>query len=494
MRFNPLSAVSGLFAAKKTKAVGAAGSQIYSDYALDRMFEALSRVPDPDAMLKKAGILRHKLRVMEYDDEISAALETRREAAISTAWRLTGDKTDQTDFIAAEMKPLADGLMRGIWNAVPYGFSVCEVVYAKRDNGRIGILKAEEKPMEWFEPKSDGTLLYRPPDGGLESYVDTEIKFIVSQRNPSYLNPYGEALLSRLYWPWQFRLDSWKWWMQFLERFGDPLMIGKSPDPERMVEELHKLGVRSVLAVGTNDSLDVIAQAGSGEFQMVEDALNRRIQKLILGQTLTSDVGSAGSYAAAKVHNEVRDDKRRADVKIIQTGLQRIVNALWALNNFGIDNVPRFDMGDEAGIERERADRDAILVNSGAIQLTEEYVLRAYDYQPGDITIPAPPPKTVATPPKNASAAATLELSERVTFGQKAIDDLGDEALAMAPEAAIPLAKLRSAILGAKDYKDLERRLSILMSKQDPDFEKVLMQAAFAAQVVGYVHADEGIS
>lgn len=466
---------------------GAAGSAAYDDYALDKMFQALSSIPDPDAMLKQAGIRREKLRVMEFDDEIGAALETRREAAVSTPWHLEPNTGQPAEFVTAELTPLMDSILRGVWNAIPYGYSVVEAVYVMRDGGRVGLARANEKPFEWFEPRNDGRLIYHPPDGGQDEEVDTTVKFFFTVRNPAYRNPYGEALLSRIYWPWQFRHNAWKSWMQFVERFGDPLLIGRSHDPTKMVEELRKLGVVNILATGSNDELSAVTQSGSGEFSALESALNRRIQKIILGQTLTSEVGATGSFAAAKVHDQVRQEKRNADLRLIRATMQRIVDALWRLNNFG-DTPPQIIIGDMAGLEKDRAERDSVLVNAGAVQLTEDYLLRVYDYQQGDIIIPKPGEKTLPKEPGKLS----VELA--ATRGQEAADSLALDAMNRVGDGPIPLDKLRAAILGAGDYADLQHRLGLLIDSNSREFADVLARAQFAADVLGYVNADEGVS
>jgi phage gp29-like protein len=46
----------------------------------------------------------------------------------------------------------------------------------------------------------------------------------------------------------------------------------------------------------------------------------------------TSDVGSSGSYAAAKVHDQVRQDKKHADMRLIQQTVQQLLDTLCDLN------------------------------------------------------------------------------------------------------------------------------------------------------------------
>lgn len=456
---------------------------MFKAIALEQVVSSMSRMADPDFVLAKAGMGRHELRKLEADDEISAAIETRREAACSTPWRL--EPLD--DELREALAPHMDSILRGAWSAVPFGYSVLEVVY-RQDPGGIGIDSVQEKPIEWFEPTRDGKLKYTAPGGSQSVEVDTLAKFILTRRNATYRNPYGEALLSRAYWPWFFRMNGWRFWMKFLELFAEPLLLGKVHDPAQFVSVMQGLGLESVVGVGQDESIQAITPAIAGEFERADNALCRRIQKLILGQTLTTDVGDSGSYAAAKVHDAVRDDKRRADVRLISASAQRVIDALWALNGRAAP-APMMVMQDDVGLESERAARDALLVEKGVLKLSQSYLLERYDYREGDIEAADSAP----TPPTGANMAALMAAPTRMTADQALLEGLMDESLRLA-ESPIPVDALRSAILGAKGTEDMAERMAKLYRGQSAkDFRDLVEKALFTADVLGYVAADTGL-
>jgi hypothetical protein len=72
-----------------------------------------------------------------------------------------------------------------------------------------------EKPMEWFEPKNDGRLIYRPDGTGQEIEVDQVFKFFMTRRKATYKQPYGKALLTVVYWLDFFRKNGFKFWAKF---------------------------------------------------------------------------------------------------------------------------------------------------------------------------------------------------------------------------------------------------------------------------------------
>lgn len=362
---------------------------LQSEVAISRILSYLTTIPDPDLLLSKAGISRYQLRQLELDDEVAQCMDTRREAVVATPWRIEPNQTRIGKWLTAILEPQIENLKRGVLDARFYGYSVFEIIYEKVEKG-IGIQRLSLKPMQWFAPQQNGTLLYFPDDGssGLTGIVCDPMKFLLTTCNARYENPYGEALLSRLWFPITWRREGWGMWLQFLETFGEPIILGAVANYEDFVEAMTAQGVRSTVAwqsVTGEDKVETISASTPGEFERLENAIIRRVQKLILGQTLTSDVGANGSYAVAAIHNEVRNDKRRADMRMVQTAGQKLVDNLSLLNGF---DGYRFVMADDAGLEMHRAQRDSVLMpvlTSSGLKLTRDYFESCYDYQNTDL-------------------------------------------------------------------------------------------------------------
>ncbi|MDQ7002971.1 MAG: DUF935 family protein [Ghiorsea sp.] len=164
------------------------GGGLYGEADIHGIVSYLTTMPDLDETLLAAGIFREDLRKLETDDEITACLETRREAVLATPRNFEGKDADVA-FIKENLEPMFDDVIRQIWEAVPYGYSVGEAIYAKQGR-RIVLDKVLFKPFEWFTPRADGDLLVR----GTEEELDTEFKFFLTRRRASYRQPYGEAL------------------------------------------------------------------------------------------------------------------------------------------------------------------------------------------------------------------------------------------------------------------------------------------------------------
>jgi phage gp29-like protein len=455
---------------------------------------ATAKFPDPDEMLRKAGMTRALLRPLESDEEVSQCLETRREALVNTPWRIEPQEDPNHDWVHAEIDRVIDTLVRSCFNAVPYGYSVSEVVYEPKEDGKFGIKFLSEKPFEWFEPKADGSLIYRSSKGDI---ICDPRKYLVTVRSPTYRQPYGEALFTRIYWTVFFKIHGRKFWAKFLERFGEPLLIGQVADQEKFVSDVLSLGLAAGLPVQPGDNVSHIAVSQAGEFDRFDANLVTTIQKVILGQTLTSQMSAAGgSFAAAQVHNQVRMDKRNSDIRLVKNAVQKLINTLLELNNLPIGM--KFVMADDTGIEMDRATRDALLVEKGVIKLTKNYILDRYDYREEDIIVvdseepvDAPQDATPAPKKEKVKMSATKD-APKFTANQMVIEDAVSEAMQNARQP-IPNDVLQAAIFAATSPEDLEERLAILLRDIDlDDFREIHERAIFAADLIGYAHASTG--
>jgi phage gp29-like protein len=117
-------------------------------------------------------------------------------------------------------------------------------------------------------------------------------------------------------------------------------------------------------------------------------AANSEISKAVLGQTLTTEIGDKGSYAAAQAHNLVREDLAAADRRRICAAFNRLA-AVYTLYNFG-DAVtpPKFEFVKDEDLQLERVERDVKLYSTGwrpkKTYITREYGIPEEDFDLAD--------------------------------------------------------------------------------------------------------------
>ena len=179
----------------KVKNKALSNGSLDSHLAVKSFFNA-GKAADIDETLMKAGIQRHRLSVLLDDDEIGQAAETRLDALLGVPYRLEPNDTPEAELLTQELNEWFVELATCAHNALLFGYSVQEAIYTQKDT-HIGLEWIGEKPMEWFEPKNDGRLIYRA-ESGYEGEVDQTVKFFLTRRKSSYKQPYGKALLASL--------------------------------------------------------------------------------------------------------------------------------------------------------------------------------------------------------------------------------------------------------------------------------------------------------
>ena len=463
---------------------------LYSQEGVSQFYK-FSKQIDLDETLRKAGIQRHRLAILLDDDEISQAVETRIDALLATPFRFEPSDTPEAILLMQEIKEWFAEIATGSINALLFGYSVQEMVY-NQDGDYIGIEWVGEKPMEWFEPKNDGRLIYRPEGTGQEYEVDQIFKFFLTQRKATYKQPYGKALLTVVYWLDFFRKNGFKFWAKFLERFGTPILKGKckNSEPDDMNQALLNAHAQSVISIDAEDEVEILAVTSSGSagasFETFNNTIIRQIQKVILGQTLTSGTDGTGSRALGEVHENVRKDKLNADIRLVTPTFQAIVDALCALNGWSEHEIILGEKSKQ--LNKDQAERDVKLKDAGAV-FTNQYFIREYGLQEGDLAEPlpsrTPQPQFKAIPSKPFSFAASVK---DLTQEQQELDELADQNFNLLSDN-----DLKDLILSSESIEELQTSLFAIAKTADKSqFNEVLDRALFAADILGYVHSKEG--
>jgi phage gp29-like protein len=482
---------------KKGKASKKALSKggLYTQEAISNFFVHFGRQPDNDEVLRKAGITRHKLRVLLDDDEIAQAVETRIDALLGTPYRIEPSETPESKFLKDIFDEWYFEIASGALNALFFGYSVQEAVYELKPEGYIGLQWIGEKPMQWFEPKNDGRLILRKEGSSQEHIVDQIFKFFLTRRKATYEQPYGKALLATLYWMFFFKQNGFKFWAKFLERFGTPILLGKCKDTETadMNEALLNAHAQSVLSIDTEDDVTLLSASGSSgtagaAFETFNRTIAQQIQKIILGQTLTSGTDGQGSYALGQVHENVRADKLKSDMRLVTPTLQAVVDALCALNNWAEHKIV---LGEEAKVlNTEQAERDTRLKNAGA-NFSDAYFIREYGLQEGDLKpaeqgmfsnaqFSAIPRKAFSFATSTKKLSADQQEVEELTDGQ-------DELQLLEPD------QVKALIFKSDGPESLAYNLmQLIPGATQTQFTANLDQALYAADVLGYVTAQNG--
>jgi len=474
---------------------------LMTSVAVENLAFAMGRAADVDEVLRQAGLSRQRLSVLMTDDEISQAMETRLDAVLNAPWRFIEDHGKQTIFLKELFTKWHFEIVSGAWEACPYGYSVLEANYKIDENNRFTLADIMVKPLEWFEPKNNGELIFRKPQSSAEVNVfkTYPLKFFLTRRKPSYKQPYGEALLTKLYWIWYFKTSSTKFWVKFLERFGSPLLIGKvggqnrkQQDIDAMTAALLNAHAQSILSIPAEDEVTTVGTnfsgAGASAFEAFDKVMVRRVQKVVLGQTMTSENDGGGSKALGVVHNEVRMDKRNSDLRMISPTVQELIDALCILNGFDKHTII---LGGEQDLNVKVVERDLKLKDLG-VQFNDKYIIETYGIKPehfkvgvaSDIT---PIQQFNALPHKAFSFAAT---TRKLSPEQQEVEELTDAQRNM---ELLSNAQVNELLQKSTTPEELAFNLMQIMPEaSQSQFTANLERALYAGDVLGYMTASEG--
>lgn len=358
-------------------------------------------LPNPDPVLAKLGKRISAYDDLLYDAQVRSCMSSRKAGVSKLKFELEGKEADAkiVDFIQKTFDRFNyHKLFRKILGCVAYGYQPIEIDWEVRE-GRIVPAKIEAKPVEWFcfgEKNELRFLSRKHPVSGEEL---PPMKFVCPTNDETYKNPYGTSVLSLCFWPAMFKKGNFKFWVAFTEKYGSPWLVGKyapgtsNENQNILADQLENMVQDAIAVVPDTSKIEIIEASGKGAsadiFDKLKDACNADISKAILGQTLTTELSSTGSLAAAQTHNEVRKDIILSDARIIEETLNQIVR--WTIDqNFGKDVIaPAFRFSEPEEVNKQLAERDSTLFGIG-VRFTPKYIQRAYNLGEKDFTIVEP--------------------------------------------------------------------------------------------------------
>lgn len=194
--------------------------------------------------------------------------------------------------------------------------------------------------------------------------------------------PYGKPILNTLFWLIEFKNASLEFWVELLEKFGTPWVIGKTEgNKDDFADEIYNMLGGDGAVIDSEDSIEVITAKDKGDYKLLIEYIDDQIRQLILGGNLTSQV-KGGSQAAATVHNEIREDLAKADENIVNKVIKELINNFKELNQ--INEEITGQLKDKDDPNKPLADRDKVIYEMG-YKPTQEYIENTYNIKVEEI-------------------------------------------------------------------------------------------------------------
>lgn len=370
------------------------------------------------------------LQAWAPDGEQPSDEATRRKKVVEEVlWHCEPDPTlDENDF-SDLCRDLADAWGKGIsiqeldWELRPYeGGSIVALKASRWVHPRFYGYPAQSNSRDQLMLRASelardaGATAAKASDGRSEWVPFPKDKFLIGVAKQKTGHPIGAALLRPLAWWWAVGNFTSEWLVNLAQIFGVPIRWasyaqGTPPEQIAKIEEmLAHMGSASYAAfpAGTTLELKEAMKAGSDNPQLALLGLIDRIcDLLILGQTLTSDVGSSGSRALGDVHADVLSGRRGALLKwVVKTLNQQLIPAICRLNFGDTGEMPYFVSGEEDEKDAATAATTFKTVLDSGVPIPRQFY---YD----TLGIPAPAegddviaPRPAAPPPMFGGAPA----------------------------------------------------------------------------------------
>ncbi len=291
--------------------------------------------PQDDVLIRQGG--GRGLKIYEdlmRDPHVAAVMDKRVRALIARDWVVEPGGDTPADLAVAEMTEswLAsigfDDVCRHLLaTSLLCGFSVSEAVWDV-PGGVPAPVAVKPKRSRRFVFAHDWRLRLLTVGSPLTGEEVLERKFIV-HRFGSGVDPYGEGLGARLFWPVFFKRAGIEFWMHFAEKFGSPTAIGEysdGTDSDKLLMDLAGISQDSAIVVPQGTTVKFLEASRSGSVDTYEKLLrymDEQISEAVLGETLTTNVGKIGSLGAGQVHNEVREETTDGDADALSDTLNK---------------------------------------------------------------------------------------------------------------------------------------------------------------------------
>lgn len=487
-----------------------------ADHTSDPAFVmGLSMLPNPDEVLRKVG-LDHKVydQVMT-DPHVMAKVIDRRSGLLRREWvvsagddsplaRTAADLCNKalTNLENHEKYPLENSLGQ-LQEAALRGHRALEVAWEYTSDGFLPAFLRDIPNRRLTHDGEEWRLLTRnEPNFGIAL---PEKKILMATHMASTDNPYGEALLSRCYWPYMFKHSGLTWWVTLAEKHGIPWIIGKigeAADEKTRRDLLNKLVALAL------DAVTVLPKDAELEFKGMQGVTpevherlirisNSEMSKVLVGQTLSTEMDQkGGSRSAAETHSGLRDEIVEADSKLVGRVMNRLFAWITEINLGDSALAPEFEW-----VEENKPSRDWAFVAEKAIKSMPGQVPKRWAWEkfgiPEEMAADEMLPATLRPPATGKRPAAGDFARDNAAFSQdqQALEGLADKGIDDGVKGlAANEEKLLRAVLESESYEEaMDKLLALYPDMEMEDLEEALSRSLLAAGMFGQ-HTASGVS
>jgi len=319
-------------------------------------YRVLGYLPNPSELLQGIAKDISEFNYMLEDPFVNGLMSSRKAGTLSRQWNLDRGKCPEKQFKIIhqifsdwDIESIIDEILLASF----YGYMPVEINWKKIKNSWLPKAMVPKDPdwVRFSDTNEDRYLTKRNMVTG-EPLPQYKV-YIVRFRAGNYSRPYGRPLAATLYWPCKFVHAGFRFFETFIEKYGMPWISTKYPlgtqvqRVQQVIDMLSSTTQDGVVATPTQfetDLLNLSDKVSAENYKLFID-LNHEVMSIsVLGQNLTTKV-AGGSFAAAKIHGDVRQDIIMGDIHMAEMLFNTTIRWMFDLNWPGLQR-PRFELID----------------------------------------------------------------------------------------------------------------------------------------------------
>lgn len=334
-------------------------------------------------------------REIADDNQVESDLKIRKLKVSSFPFDVTVEDGTDSDIEAAkeikkQLEPVYRRLVKECQDAIDIGYAVVEKFWEIPES-KVEISRVLGHKQEQFVFAEDGEILM-VTEGGSTIPVNP-LRVIVATFDERKGNRYGRSLLTGAFWPWYFKKHGWLFWSNYLEKFGQPTVVGKYPTGtqegprKKLLAACQAIQNDMAVIVDQNWMIELMEAKRGGVADTYEKFIrycDRCISKVILMTVLTSNEAAFGTRAQAEVHQDISNECIEDDALWIADILTDQVVKPLALWNYNFTVQPKLVIQYATeDTSKEESEKDGGL--SDKVPIGTSYFYTKYNIpEPGD--------------------------------------------------------------------------------------------------------------
>jgi len=334
--------------------------------------------------------------ILEKDWDIAQSIQTRTAAVTSAEWDIgpaRGSSDSTAISIAEDIKEVVNGIQGNrdenfmtfpqlltflAGTAYLPGFSVAEIEWLPGGGDIEGFFGYPS----WYFTHQDSSKPKVILENAFEGKPLDLNKFIIHEFLPRHSDPARGGLIRPLAWLFSFKNLTFKDLLRYVEKFGMPFVFGSvasgddkvfAKEADKLMDVIENFGSDGggVFSANTQMEFKDGTNSGGDIYYNFFDLVERKIQQIVLGQTSTSDSKNS-NRSTAQVHDLVRHDLTKSDVRILETSINTYLIGPLTENRHGPDAPKPVFKYDVTSWDQTNLMLDAIIkANSAGYELED---------------------------------------------------------------------------------------------------------------------------